>query len=135
MSNLVLFVNGVQNPSEPHAIECSLTFSATRDYEILFSSTVTQHDNRAQRITLGKFSKFFYVSGFDLTPDREVDEEHICLPRQGIILIEARFKNPPSEPVKCFLCAEFPGHIEIDQSGNITVERIPLKLLKFQLNI
>ena len=30
MSNLVLFVNGVQNPSEPLTIDCSSTFGATR---------------------------------------------------------------------------------------------------------
>ena len=37
--------------------------------------------------------------GFDRTPDREADEEHISLPRQGNVRIEARFKNPLREPV------------------------------------
>jgi len=62
------------------------------------------------------------VLGFDLTPDREAVEEHISLPRQGNVRIEARFKKPLQEPVTCILYAEFPGHVEIDNSRNITVE-------------
>jgi hypothetical protein len=73
-------------------------------------------------ITLENFTKGFYILGFDLTPDREADEEHISLPRQGNVRIEARFKNPLPEPVTCILYAEFPGHIEIDSSRNVTVE-------------
>jgi hypothetical protein len=42
-------------------------------------------------ITLEMFTKVFYVLGFDLTPDREPDEEHISLPLQGYVRIEARF--------------------------------------------
>ena len=60
--------------------------------------------------------------GFDLTPDIEADEEHITLPRQGNVRIEARFKNPLPEPVTCILYAEFPGHVEIDKSRSVTVE-------------
>jgi len=36
------------------------------------------------------FTNNFYVLGFDLTPDREDDEYHINLPRQGYMRIEAR---------------------------------------------
>ena len=45
-------------------------------------------------ISLEMFTKGFYVFGFDLTPDREADKEHISLPRQGNVRIEARFKKP-----------------------------------------
>ena len=34
-----------------------------------------------------------YFQGFYLTPDRQADEEHISLPRQGNVRIEALFKN------------------------------------------
>ena len=60
--------------------------------------------------------------GFDLTTDKEADEEHISLLRQRIVRIEARFKKPLPEPVTCILYAEFSGHIEIDNSRNVTVE-------------
>jgi len=122
MSNLVLFVNGLQNPSEPLTIDCSSTFGATRAYETLFSSTGIYHDDRAHMITLEMFTKGFYVLGFDLTPGRDADKEHIILPRQGNVRIEARFKTPLPEPVTCILYAEFPGYIEIDHSRNVTVE-------------
>jgi len=122
MSNLVSFVNGVQNPSEPLTVDCSSTFGATRAYEKLFSSAGIHHDDRAHMITLEFSTKCFYVLGFDLTPYREADEEHISLPRQGNVRIEARFKKPLLELVTCILYAEFPGHIEIDHSGNVTVE-------------
>jgi len=122
MSILVLFVNGVQNPYEPLTIDCSSTFGATRAYETLFSSTGIHYDDRFHMITLEMFTKNFYVFGFDLTPDREADGEHICLPRQGNVRKDARFKKPLPEPVTCILYAEFPGHIEIDHSRNITVE-------------
>jgi hypothetical protein len=59
---------------------------------------------------------------FDLTPDRQTDEEHISLPRQGNVRIEASFKKPLTEPVTCILNAEFTGHFEIDNSRNVTVE-------------
>jgi hypothetical protein len=70
------------------------------------------------------FTKGFFVLGFDLTPDKETDEENIFLPRQGNVRIEAHFKKPLPEPVTCVLYTEFPGHIEIDNSRNVTVERI-----------
>ena len=73
-------------------------------------------------ITLEMFTKGFYTLGFDLTPDREADEEHISLPRQGNVRIEALFKKPLPEPVTCVLYDEFPGHNEIDYSRYVTVE-------------
>ena len=77
MSNLVLFVNGVKNPSEPLTIERSSTFGASRAYETHISSTGVHHDDRAYMVTLEMFTKNFCLLGFDLTPDREADEEHI----------------------------------------------------------
>jgi len=70
MMNLVFFVDGVQNPSEPLTNDSSSTFGATRSYERLFSSTGIHHDDCAHMITLEIFTKFFYVLEFDLTPDR-----------------------------------------------------------------
>ena len=73
-------------------------------------------------ISMEMFTYGFYVLGFDLTPDLEADEECISLPRQGNVRNEARFKKPLSEPVTCILYTEFPGHIKIDKSRNVTVE-------------
>jgi len=73
-------------------------------------------------ITLEIFTKGFYVLRFDLTNDREADEEHISLSRQGNVRINARFKKPLPEPVTCILYAQFPGYISIDHSRNVTVE-------------
>jgi hypothetical protein len=122
MTNLVLYENGVQHPAKPLSMDCSTPVGATRAYETLFSSTGIHHDNRAHMITLEMFTKGFYVLGFDLTPDKEADEEHIILPRQGNVRIEARFKKPLPEPVTCILYVEFLGHIEIDNCRNVTVE-------------
>ena len=88
----------------------------------MWKSTGIYHDDRAHMITLEMFTKGFYVLGFDLTPDREADEEHISLPRQGNVRIETRFKKSPPEPVTCILYAAFPGHVEIDNSRNVIVE-------------
>jgi hypothetical protein len=122
MTHFVLYVTGVQHPSQPLTMDCSSTFGTTRAYETLFSSTGIHHDDRAHMITPEMFTKSFYVLGFDLTPDREADEEHMALPRQGNVRIEARFEKPLPEPVTCILYAEFPGHVEIDNSRNVTVE-------------
>jgi hypothetical protein len=56
---------------------------------------------------------------FDLTADKEADEEHTSLPRQGNLRIEERFKKPLPAPVTCILYAEFPVHIKIDNSRNV----------------
>ena len=93
MTNLVLCVNGVQHPSEPLTKDCSSPFGATRAYETLFSGSGIHHDDRAHMITLEMSTKGFYVLGFDVSPDREADEEHISLPLQGNVRIEARFKK------------------------------------------
>jgi len=122
MINIVLFVNVVQKTSEPLTIDCSSTFDATRAYETLFSSTSIHYDDRAHMITLEMFTNCFYLLAFDLTPDMEADEEHISLPRQGNVCIEARFKKPLPEPVTYILYAEFPANIEIDHFRNVTVE-------------
>ena len=137
MTNLVLYVNAVQHPSEPLTMDCSSPFGATRVYETLFSSTGI-HDDRAHMITLDLFTKGFFVLGFDLTADRKVDEEHVCLPRQGNVRIEARFKKLVPEPVTYILYAEFVGHIEIDSSrnvhsrmNNLQIHKVLTKLLKY----
>jgi hypothetical protein len=122
MTSLVLYVNGIQHPSESLTMDCSTPFGATRAYETLFSSTDINHDDRGHMITLEMFTKGYYILGFDLSPDREADEEHISLPRQGNVRIEALFKKPLPDSVTCILYAEFPGHIEIDNSRNVTVE-------------
>ena len=118
----MFYVNGVQHPSEPLTMDCSSPFGATRAYETLFSSTGIHHDDRAHVITLELFTKGFFVLGFDLTPDREADEEHIILPRQRNVRTEARFKKALPEPVTCILYFEFPGHIKFDNSMNVAVE-------------
>jgi len=122
VTNLVLYVNRVQHPSERLTMDCSSPFGGTRAYETLLSSTGIHHDDRAHMITLEMFTKCFYILGFDLTPDRESDEKHISLPCQENVRIEALFKKPMSENVTCILYAEFPGQIEIDYSRNVTVE-------------
>ena len=74
-------------------MDCSTPFGATRAYETLFLSTGIHHDNRENMITLEMFTKGFHVLGFDLTTDKDADEEHTRLPRQGNVRIEARFKK------------------------------------------
>jgi hypothetical protein len=93
MTNPVLYVNGVQHPSEPLTMDCSSPFRATRVYETLFSSTGIHHDDGAHMITLEMFTKGFYILGFDLTPDTEADEEYISLPRQGNGALRHSLKN------------------------------------------
>jgi len=44
------------------------------------------------------------------------------MPRQESVRIGGRFKNPLPEPVTCILHAEFPGHVDIDNSRNVTVK-------------
>jgi len=103
-------------------MDCSSPLGTTRNYETLFSITSIHHFKRAHMFTLEVFTKCFYVLGFDLTPDGEADEEHISLPRQGNVRIEARFKNPLPEPITCILYPEFPGNVKIDNSRNVTVQ-------------
>jgi hypothetical protein len=122
ITNLMLYVNGVQHRLEALTMDCSSPFGATRAYETLLSSTGIYHDDRAHTITLEMFTKGFYILGFDLTPDRKADEQHINLPSQENVRIEALFKKPLPESATCILCAEFPGHIEIDSSRNVTIE-------------
>ena len=59
--------------------------------------------------------------GFDFTPDREADEEHLSLPCQGNVRIGERFNKPLPEPVTCILYAELTGHFEIN-TRNVIVE-------------
>ena len=93
MTNLALYVNGVQHPPESLSMNCSTPFGATRAYETLFSITGIHHDDHAHIISLEIITHGFYVLGFDLTPDLEADEEHISLPLQGNVRIEARLKT------------------------------------------
>ena len=105
MTSLVLYGNGVQYPPEPLSIDCSSPFGTTRAYETFFSSTGIHHNDRAHKITLEMFTNGYYILVFDLTPDRDADEEHISFPRQGNVRIEARFTKPLPEPITCILYA------------------------------
>ena len=71
MTNLVLYVNGVQHTPDPHIIDCSSPFGATRAYEILFSSTGIHHDGHARIFTLEIITMGFYILGFELTRVRQ----------------------------------------------------------------
>ena len=134
MISLLLYVNGVQHALEPLTMDCSSPFRATRAYETLFSSKCIHLDDRAPMVTLEILTKGYYILRFDLTPVRQADEEHIWLPRQGNLLSEAQLKKPLPEFVTCILYAEFPGHVEIDNYRNVTVEWIPLRSIKYYLN-
>jgi hypothetical protein len=57
MTNFVLYVSGVQHPSEPLTMDCSSPFGATTAYETLFSGI--HHDDRADMITPEMFTKSF----------------------------------------------------------------------------
>ena len=122
MTNLLLYVNGAPHPLEQHTMDCSTAFGGTRTYETLFSSTGIYHDDRAHMINLEMFTKGYYILGFDFTPDREADEEHIGLALQGNVRMEAGFKYPLPELVFFILYAEFPGYVEVDNSRNVRVE-------------
>ena len=125
MTNLSFCVNGVQHPSEPLVIDCSSPFGATRAYEKLFSSTGVHRDDSVHMIILGKFTKCFYLLGFDLIPDREFDKERISPPHHGNVRIEARFKKPLTETIAYILYADFPGHIEIENSETLEKNEYP----------
>jgi len=58
-------------------------------------------------ITVEIFSKIFYILGFFQSP-----EDHVSLPRQENVRMEALFKKPLPEPVTYILYAEFPGKVE-----------------------
>ena len=57
MTNLVLYVNGVQHPPEPITMDCSSPFLATWAYKTLFSSTGIHHDDSPNMITLEMYTK------------------------------------------------------------------------------
>jgi hypothetical protein len=121
MTQFVLYVNGVPHPSQPLTMDCSSTMGVTRAYHTLFSSTGIHYGDRGHMITQEMFTKGYFILGFDLTPDREADEDHYSLTHRGNVTLEARFKEPLPEAVTCILYAEFPGYIEIDSSRNVTV--------------
>ena len=77
-------------------------FGATRAYETLFSRTGIHHVHHVHKTPLEILTKRLYVVGFDLTSDREADEEHISKPRQGNMHIKARFKKSLPETVNTF---------------------------------
>ena len=70
MTSLVMYVNGVQYPSEAFTTECSSPHGVTRVYEKHLSCTGIHHDDCGHMITLEMFTNCFYVSDFDLT-DRD----------------------------------------------------------------
>ncbi len=69
-------------------------------------------------ITLQMFTMVFYVLGFDLTPHREADEEHISVPCQGNVRIEARFRKPLPLPVtlSCMLSFQDTSRLTIPET-------------------
>ena len=73
-------------------------------------------------ITLKMFTNGFYILGFDLTPDREADEEHLFLPLKGNLRIAALFYKRLPENVTCDLYTDFPGHVDIENARKVTIE-------------
>ena len=87
-------------------MDWSSPYEIARGYETLVSSTRIHHDDLAHMITMEMFTRTS-TSWFRLDTWEEDDEEHISLPRQGNVRIEARFNKPLPETVKCILYAEF----------------------------
>ena len=100
-------------------MDCYLPFGATRAYESLFSSTGIHHVERAHTITLEIFTNGFCVLGIDLTSNREADKEHIILPCQGKVGIEAHVKKQLPEPITCIFMLNF-----LDISRSTTPETL-----------
>jgi hypothetical protein len=60
MTYLILYVNGIQYPSESLTMDYSTPFGVTRAHETLFSSTGLHHDDRGHMITMDMFTQEFY---------------------------------------------------------------------------
>ena len=105
MSNILLYVSGVQHPTEPLKMDCSSPFGATRAYEMSFSSTGIHHDVLAHMITLEMFTEDLYFPGFNLTPDRKADEEHINIPLKEMCALSHALINhyQNQSPAFCML--------------------------------
>jgi hypothetical protein len=54
-------------------------FGVTRAKDKLLSNTGIHHNHHSHKITMELFTKGFYRVGFDLSTDREDDEEHVNL--------------------------------------------------------
>jgi hypothetical protein len=119
MTYLVLYVNEIEYPTESLTMDCSSPFGVTRAYETLFTSMGIHQNELGHMITREIFTKSFYILGFDLTAYKEADEEHISLPRQGKVRIEARFKNPYQNLLLPNCMLNFP-----DTSRSITPEML-----------
>ena len=101
MTSLVFYVNGVQYPPETLTMNTPSPFGTTRAYKnTLFEYRHTSRGPCSYDYPRNVYQGY-YILGFDLTTDREADEKHISLPRQGNVRIEARFKKPLPETVTC----------------------------------
>ena len=73
-------------------------------------------------ITLEMITKEFYVLGLTTHLTRKLTRNKSVYIVKEMCTLRHALKKTVSEPVTCILYAEFPGHLEIDKSRNVTVE-------------
>ena len=89
---------------------CPSPFEIAMANDKQFSSTGINHDDGAPMITMKLFTKGFYIVGFNFTPDRGNNKQHVSLPCQENERIMAQ--NTYQYPLLTLCMLNFPDTLK-----------------------
>jgi len=84
-------------------------------YRTHFEGSDIHHSNSGLQIT-HMYINGYFITLFDLTPDRSASEAHTSLPENGNIRIELQFSKPLPESITCLLYLEYESTVLVNFS-------------------
>lgn len=121
---LSLYVDGQQVPSRP--LQPRFTGNNplyVEAFHTLASGTGMHFLNESNGINRSNYSKGFFITAFDLTPDLSAHcASHWNLVKSGNVSIEVRFEQALAQTVNCLVYAEYDNVLEIDSSRQVIAD-------------
>jgi len=96
--------------------------TSVKVYRSLFEASGVHHSNMGLQITHDMYINGYFMSLFDLTPDRGASECHTSNPENRSIRIELKFNMPFPEAITCLLYLEFDNSFNRDFESTDTTD-------------
>ena len=123
ITELQLFVNGVQFPNESLVMNFDDESVDARAYSTLFSVNGILHSTQGNLITKEMYKNGSFMVGYDLSQEANGGNSScVSINNQGTIRLTARFNSPLTTSITVLAYLLFDSVIHIDRHRNVSVD-------------
>ena len=123
ITELQLFVNGVQHPNESLIMDFDDENVDARAFSTLFSVNGILHTTQGNLVSKEKFKNGCFMIGYDLSAESNGGNSScIAINAQGTIRLAARFKKALTVSITVLAYMVFDSVIHIDSHRNVSID-------------